>query len=113
MSSDYFVGARLIVSMIDHWAAVDPDKVYASVPTSEDLAEGFLDVTYKQLATAINHASSWLDEELGICEKGSFNTFAYAGPKDLRYPILAVAAVKVGRKVSVVIRFTIISSSTH
>lgn len=101
MSTSNVVGARLIVSTIDHWAAVDPDRVYASIPANNNnLAEGFLNVTYKQLANAINHASWWLDVVLGVCEKGSFDTFAYAGPKDLRYPILAVAAAKVGRRVS-------------
>lgn len=84
--------------MIDYYAAEAPEKVYACVPKSEDLSAGLLDVTYKQFANAINHAAWWLCAELGTC-KESFDTFAYAGPKDLRYPILAVAAAKVGRRV--------------
>ena len=99
MSSHNAVGSRLITSTIDHHAAETPDRTYASIPRSKHLSEGFVDVTYKQLANAIDHASWWLDSKLGRCI-GSFDTFAYSGPKDLRYPILAVAAAKVGRRVS-------------
>ena len=92
------LGHRLIPSVIDYYAAEAPDKIYASVPRSEDLSKGFTDVTYKQLANAIDHASWWLDSELGQSNQ-SFETFAYSGPKDLQYPVLAVAAAKVGRTV--------------
>ena len=93
------VGARLITSTIDHYATDTPNRTYASIPRSEHLSEGFVAITYKQLANAINHASWWLHSELGERD-AAFDTFAYAGPKDLRYPILAVAAAKVGRKVN-------------
>ncbi|MCJ1347965.1 hypothetical protein MMC31_006195 [Peltigera leucophlebia] len=91
-------GKRLIVSLIDQCAADEPEKLYASVPRNEeDLSQGFKDITYAQLANAINHASWWLDSALGK-SNGSFEPFAYVGPKDLMYPILAVAAAKVGRR---------------
>ena len=92
------IGYRLIASMIDYYAAEEPDRIYASIPRTEDLSDGLHDITYRQFGNAINRASWWLDLELGEC-KGSFDTFAYIGPKDLRYPILAVAAAKVGRRV--------------
>ena len=77
--------------MIDHYATEAPNKFNASVPRSHNLSEELVDVTYKQFANAIDHASWWLDSELGECQC-SFDTFAYFGPKDLQYPILAVAA---------------------
>ena len=92
------IGYRLITSMIDYYAAEEPDRIYASIPRTEDLSDGLHDITYGQFGNAINRASWWLDLELGDC-KGTFDTFAYIGPKDLRYPILAVAAAKVGRRV--------------
>lgn len=92
-------GKRLIVSLIDQYAADEPEKIYALVPRhEEDLSQGFKDITYAQLANAINHASWWLESTLGKSD-GSFETFAYVGPKDLMYPILTVAAAKVGRRV--------------
>ncbi len=92
-------GERLIVSLIDSFAKDDPAKVWVSVPVDdEDLSKGFRDIRYAQFSNAINHAAWWLDSTLGRC-KHPFETFAYAGPKDLRYPILTVATVKVGRQV--------------
>jgi len=99
MSLKNAYGERLIASVIDYYANKEPGRVWASVPRSEDLSKGFKDITYKQFANAINHASWWLEYSLGK-SKGNFEIFAYAGPKDLRFPILAVAAVKVGRQVS-------------
>ena len=92
-------GERLIVSLIDSFAKENPAKVWVSVPVDdEDLSKGFRDIRYAQLSNAINHAAWWLDSTLG---RGNhpFEAFAYAGPKDLRYPILTVATVKVGRQV--------------
>lgn len=97
--SDVSYGKRLVVSLIDQYSKESPERVWASVPQVEtNLAKGFKDITYRHLANAINHASCWLDATLGK-SNGSFETFAYGGPKDLRFPILAVAAVKVGRQV--------------
>ncbi|MCJ1465426.1 hypothetical protein MMC07_004044 [Pseudocyphellaria aurata] len=97
MSDAY--GKRLVVSLIDRYSKESPERVWASVPQDEsNLAKGFKDITYRNLANAVNHASWWLDASLGK-SNGSFETFAYAGPKDLRFPILAVAAVKVGRQI--------------
>jgi acyl-CoA synthetase (AMP-forming)/AMP-acid ligase II len=92
-------GKRLVAALIDSHAVNDPGRVWASVPQNDkDVSKGFVDLTYKQFANAINHASWWLKETLDG-ERGPFDTLAYAGPKDLRYPIIAVAAVKVGKQV--------------
>ena len=67
--------------------------------TVNDLSKGFQEISTKRIANMINNASWWLETQLGpSC--GSFEPFAYVGPKDLRYIVLAVAAIKVGRKVS-------------
>lgn len=97
--SDNSYGKRLVVSLIDQYSRESPERVWASVPQDEsNLAKGFKDITYRHLANAVNRASWWLDAALGK-SNGSFETFAYAGPRDLRFPILTVAAVKVGRQV--------------
>ena len=100
MASNEKHGKRLIASLIDSHAINDPGRAWASVPQDDnDLSKGFVDLTYKQLANAINHASWWLEKSLDPA-MASFETIAFAGPKDLRYPIIAVAAVKTGRKVA-------------
>ena len=92
-------GHRLLSAIIDDYATVAPDKVYAIIPVNDnDLSHGFKNVTYRQFANAINAASWWLESTLG--QSHSFDTFAYYGLRDLRYIILIVAAAKVQRKVT-------------
>jgi acyl-coenzyme A synthetase/AMP-(fatty) acid ligase len=91
---------RLLPQIIDFNAEAHPTKLYAIIPQSELLSDGLYEFTYKQFADSINHISRWLDELLGKSQ--SFDTIAYIGPKDVRYSILAVAAIKTGRKVSIV-----------
>ena len=98
MLSNGKIGKRLIISVIDSYAINDPTRVWVSVPVDDDdLTKGFKDVTYKELANAVNHVC-WSVRE-NFADSTSFETLAYAGPKDLRYPILALAAVKCGKQV--------------
>jgi len=92
-------GKRLLACVIDSYAINDPSKVWASAPLdNDDLKVGFRDISYKELANAVNHASWWLRHMIADTT-AVFETLAYAGPKDLRYPILALAAVKCGKQV--------------
>lgn len=89
--------------MIDSYAADDSNRVWASLPLDgDDLTKGFRDIKYKQFANAINHAAWWLKEQ--ITSTVTFETLAYSGPKDVRYPILAVAAVKCGKQVFIAVQ---------
>lgn len=101
MALDNTYGNRLIASLIDSYAVTDPQRAWASIPRdNQDISKGFIDISYKQFANAINHASWWLETNLNSSESlPNFEVLAYAGPKDLRYPILAVAMVKVGKQV--------------
>jgi hypothetical protein len=98
MAGSAKIGERLIGRLIDENAANDPTRVWASIPVdNDDLLRGFRDINYGQFANAINHATWWLKGQLET--KDNPETIAYAGPKDLRYPIIAVAALKLGKKV--------------
>ncbi|KAL1625464.1 hypothetical protein SLS56_007358 [Neofusicoccum ribis] len=112
-------GRRLVASTIDSLAKDSPERTYASVPVSDkDLTRGFRDITYAQLAAAVDRTAYWLDTHLpshppptnnvvdtengthqndGAREK--VQTFAYYGPRDLRYILMVVAAMKTGRRV--------------
>lgn len=92
-------GKRLLANVIDSYAVNDPNRVWASAPIdNDDISKGFRDISYEEFSNAINHASWWLKETVARTTP-MFETIAYAGPKDLRYPILAVAAVKCGNQV--------------
>ncbi|KAL9598405.1 MAG: hypothetical protein Q9219_004495 [cf. Caloplaca sp. 3 TL-2023] len=112
MKQDGIHGQRLIASIIDNLAENEPDRTWATIPRSKNLTEGFVDITYRQFGNAINRAAIWLEEQLGV-SNGNFETFAYAGEKDLRYPIIAVAAVKIGRKILLSSPFTTDEAQVH
>jgi len=88
---------RLLPKIIDVNAAVYPTKLYSIFPKSNSIADGLVNYDYKQLANAINHVARYLDDNLP--ESLEFDTFAYIGSKDIRYSILAMAALKTRRKV--------------
>lgn len=90
-------------SVIDERAQQEPDSVWVSITVDErEPFKGFKEITYSQFANAVNHAVHWLSENLPASPE-SFQPFAYAGPKDLRYPILAVAVGKLEKVVSAVL----------
>jgi hypothetical protein len=91
-------GRRLIPPLIDNIARDNPNKVFASIPKSFDLTEGYIDVTYDAFSRAINRAAAFLEDRFG--KSTSFETLAYLGPLDIRYFVLICAVCKVGYKVS-------------
>lgn len=94
---------RLIAARVDHYGEHEPQRSYASIPQpSGKLKDGYRDITYQTLASAIDKAAWWLDSVLPSTQtSASPQTFAYSGPNDLRYPVLALAGIKTGRKVRV------------
>ena len=91
-------GHRLIPQLIDERAKVNPQGSVWSVPKSSNLADGFRDISYGQVARAINKAAWWIDEHIG--KSTTFEKLAYIGTSDLRYSILTIAAQKTGHTVS-------------
>jgi len=91
-------GARLVPQVADEIAKLDPHRIYASIPYSPDVTEGFRDVTFLQLAHAVNHIAWWLHQDFG--RSNDFETLAYMGISDLRYTVIFLAAIKCGYKVS-------------
>ncbi|PLB51382.1 NRPS-like enzyme [Aspergillus steynii IBT 23096] len=86
---------QLLPHIVDHYAAVKPDAVYAEFPqcpTSYD--QGYRGITYRELASAINALAWWLVQTIGL--GSSFKPLAYIGPNDVRYVALALGAVKAG-----------------
>lgn len=89
----------LLPVLIDEIATNDPTALwieYPTDPTSYD--SGYKQITYAQLANAINGTARWMEDALGHGENGE--TLTYIGPNDPFYGILIVAAVKAGYKVN-------------
>ncbi|PYH40575.1 putative AMP-binding enzyme [Aspergillus saccharolyticus JOP 1030-1] len=86
-------GQRFLATVVETRA--QDNSPWVSVPIDEtDLSRGFRDISFQQLNNAANHAAHWLQQNLPATTE-PFQCFAYAGPKDFLYPILAVAAAKI------------------
>lgn len=91
-------GERLLPQALDEHCRHDPARVYASIARSVDLAQGFRDVTMRDMASAVDSVAWWLESRIGRSEK--FETLAYMGVSDLRYPIFCLAGMKCGWQVA-------------
>lgn len=89
--------SRTLSETLEHLARVDPERVYASVPVSKDISQGFRDVRMREMLHAIDAYAWWLHDNLGHSK--SFETLAYVGVSDLRYAVFFYAATKCGYKV--------------
>jgi acyl-CoA synthetase (AMP-forming)/AMP-acid ligase II len=89
-------GRRLPPVLLDQTAAEDPERILYSIAKSNQMQDGFQDLTYKTVANAVNRCASWLKSTLGTDKP---RVFCYLGPLDLRYIILVLAAPKAGHTV--------------
>lgn len=86
-------------NLVDKRASSTPDAIYAKYPVSTlTYDKGYRTITYRGFANAVNGAARWLVDILGHGE--NFETLAYIGPNDLRYPAFILGAVKAGYKVT-------------
>lgn len=84
-------------AFVDRLAADVPHNVWVKTPL--DQAElAWQDVTYLQLSRAVDSMAYWIERELGLA--AADEPLAYAGVNDIRYPIIILAALKTGYKVS-------------
>ena len=90
-------GRRLFSVTVDEIADERPEKLFACIPRTSNLKDGFDDVTFRDFARAADRTAWWLEGLLG--KSTTFETLTYIGPFDLRYSILMVAVPKVGYKV--------------
>ncbi|KAL8677234.1 MAG: hypothetical protein Q9186_006327 [Xanthomendoza sp. 1 TL-2023] len=85
----------LIPNLVDKRAELMPDQIYAEYPVSpHSYDQGFRSITYHDFANAVNGIAWWLHQTLGSSQ--AFETLAYIGPNDLRYPAIILGAVKAG-----------------
>lgn len=90
-------GGRLLPMVVDELAIQDPNRVYGSYATSNYRSDGFRNISMAQLAHSVNHTAWWIHEHIGTSHE--FETIAYMGASDFRYPVFILAAIKCGFKV--------------
>lgn len=77
VSKDY--GRRLVPVIVDGMARNDPERAVYSIPLSQDLSDGFRDISARVFANAVNRTAWWLEAKLG--KGSSFQSVGYIGPR--------------------------------
>jgi hypothetical protein len=85
-------GQRLLSTTIDYLSDTDPERTWATIPRSNNLADGFRDVSYRDFSNAINRAAWFLESVFGTAD--DFPTICYIGKSDIRYHVFSMAAAK-------------------
>ncbi|KAI9712767.1 MAG: putative NRPS-like protein biosynthetic cluster [Bogoriella megaspora] len=88
---------RLVHLIPDELAELVPDHPIFAYPKTELPKDGFVDVSAKKLANAINRTAWYLEEVLGKNPEG-FPTIGYIGFSDIRYFLFFFGAIKAGYK---------------
>lgn len=70
-------GQRLLPTLVDDLARDSPDKLFALIPKSKDLGNGFHEMTYSMLAQSVNTVALWLERTIDRGQR--FETIAYIG----------------------------------
>ncbi|PVH91860.1 acetyl-CoA synthetase-like protein [Periconia macrospinosa] len=90
-------GSRLLPVVLDEIAEQQPDLIYARIPLTTNISDGFKAVTFADIASATNYVAAWIESTYG--RSTNFSTIVYMGVSDLRYVVVFLAAVKCGYKI--------------
>ncbi|GAB1205121.1 hypothetical protein APSETT445_003791 [Aspergillus pseudonomiae] len=93
--AEEFRGQRLLPHVVDYHAHENPNRVFNSMPRTQNVADGFRDFDMKTMATAVDFMAWWLDNHSKNAPKEK-KVLAYVGVPDIRYPVLLFAAIKAG-----------------
>ncbi|KAJ5408352.1 hypothetical protein N7509_002235 [Penicillium cosmopolitanum] len=87
---------RLLLTSVDDAAEKEPDRRFAVIPKGSELSDGFMNLTMKELARAVNCMAWWIESVIG---KGKpRQTLAYMASNDVRYCIFLLACQKTGHQ---------------
>jgi hypothetical protein len=91
-------GSRQLHQTLDLLSRKSPDRLYAAIPRSSDLSEGFQDISVGDMAGCSDFVAHWIQDRVG--RSTTFQTICYIGLPDLRSVAIFFGAVKCGYKVS-------------
>lgn len=104
-------GRRLVPQVLDELAKIDPHRVYAAIPKTAEVKDGYQDVTVADLARAVNFMARWIEDKFG--KSTNFETIRFIGLSDLKGVATFLAAVKTGYKARNFVSCGSIASMTY
>ncbi|KAJ5085572.1 hypothetical protein N7532_010343 [Penicillium argentinense] len=87
---------RFLATTVDHAAQNEPERVFAVVPNGNELSDGFMKLTMKDTARAVNSMAWFIERTIGAGEPRE--TLAYMASNDARYCIFILACQKTGHQ---------------
>lgn len=91
-------GSRQLHQTLDLLSRKSPDRLFAAIPRSSDLSDGFRDISFSDMARCSDFVAHWIQDHVG--QSTAFHTVCYIGIPDLRSVAIFFGAVKCGYKVS-------------
>ncbi|KAJ5897984.1 hypothetical protein N7504_008272 [Penicillium tannophilum] len=85
---------KLLAAEVDSLAKSDPGRRFGLIPKSNQIEDGFREITFLELSRAVNATSWWIETHIGRPTKGE--TIAYMGNNDVRYILFMLASHKLG-----------------
>ncbi|EHL02676.1 hypothetical protein M7I_1190 [Glarea lozoyensis 74030] len=93
---------RLLPKLIEKFAAEDPDFIIgmnAVLPETPNAPLQYDELTVSRLDNAINYMAYWIEQSIQKLHLSSNEPIGYSGLQDLRYLVLEIAAIKIGRPI--------------
>ena len=107
--------ASIMASRPEHWpqftsellpnilftvASQYPDLIHCEYPRTDNVADGFRKITFKEVANAAHAVAWWIEENVGKpANNDGGDMLVYMGPNDLCYALLVLGSVMAGYKV--------------
>ncbi|KAH8691535.1 hypothetical protein BGW36DRAFT_388500 [Talaromyces proteolyticus] len=86
-----------ILRRFDAILSDDPGRLYCVHPLSADISEGWREISFADLAGAVEHLSTWIKDNVAVGEEPA--TLAYMGTNDVRYVAFILACMRLGHAV--------------
>lgn len=102
-------GSRQLHQTLDYVAATTPDRVYATIPQSSNLDDGFVDISFDDMKQCSDAAAHWIEDNFG--RSSTFESLCCIGIPDLRTVAMFFGAVKCGYKVITLLRNKLVSDT--
>lgn len=98
------LGQRTVLWTLDKIVAEQPDRLYCIQPTSTDILDGWKDVSFADLANAIQNMVLWIQTEVSSSSEPL--TLAYLGSNDIRYAAFVFACMRLQHTVNLYISYS-------
>ena len=82
---------------VDELSRDFPNNTFLTIPHDGDLSRGWRNISYREVAQAVDGMCTWLEENFGVGTR-NVDVAAYIGINDARYAVTEVGLMKAGYK---------------